>query len=102
MFRCIAMGRRHSSHAARALLACYQRDARIINLFPRTMVKGKKRRPDSANRAILKPKCFFLKLFCTSLGFAASLVEELADNQVYVKVIVYYVLGMVYCGAGEL
>jgi len=28
-------------------------------------------------------------LFCTSLGFAASLVEELADNQVYVKVIVY-------------
>ena len=23
MFRCIAMGRRHSSHAARALLACY-------------------------------------------------------------------------------
>ena len=28
-------------------------------------------------------------MFCTSLGFAASLVEELADNQVYVKVIVY-------------
>ena len=56
MFRCIAMGRRHSSHAARALLACYQRDARIINLFPRTMAKGKKRRPDSVNRANYKPK----------------------------------------------
>ena len=56
MFRCIAMGRRHSSHAARALLACYQRDARIISLFPRTMAKGKKRRPDSVNRANYKPK----------------------------------------------
>ena len=56
MFRCIAMGRRHSSHAARALLACYQRDARIISLFPRTMVKGKKRLPDSVNRANYKPK----------------------------------------------
>ena len=83
------MGRRHSSHAARALLACYQRDARIIILFPRAMVKGKKRQPDSVNRANYKPKCFFLKLFCTSLGSAASLVEELADNQVYVKMIAY-------------
>ena len=36
--------------------ACYQRDARIINLFPRTMVKGKKRLPDSVNRANYKPK----------------------------------------------
>jgi len=56
MFRCIAMGRRHSSHAARALLACYQRDARIISRFPRTMVKGKKRQPDSVNLVILKLK----------------------------------------------
>ena len=56
MFRCIAMGRCLSSHAARPMLACYQRDARIISLFPRTMVKGKKRRPDSANRANYKPK----------------------------------------------
>ena len=56
MFRCIAMGRRHSSHAARALLACYQRDVRIINLFPRTMAKGKKRLPDSVNRANYKSK----------------------------------------------
>ena len=30
-------------------------------------------------------------MFCTSLGFAASLVEELAENQVYVKVIVYQI-----------
>ena len=29
-------------------------------------------------------------MFCTSLGFAASLVEELAENQVYVKMIVYF------------
>jgi hypothetical protein len=28
-------------------------------------------------------------LFCASLGSAASLVEELADNQVYVKVMAY-------------
>jgi len=28
--------------------------------------------------------------FCSSLGSAASLVEELAENQVYVKVVVYY------------
>jgi len=28
-------------------------------------------------------------MFCTSLGFAASLVEELAENQVYVKMIAY-------------
>ena len=52
-------------------------------------MKGKKRLPDSVNRANYKPKCFFLKLFCTSLGSAASLVEELADNQVYVKMIAY-------------
>lgn len=34
----------------------------IINLFPRTMVKGKKRQPDSVNRAILKTQMNFSKI----------------------------------------
>ena len=73
----------------KSLIPCRSSYARLLPTgrknykpLPKDNGEGQKRWPDPVNRAILKLKCFFLKLFCTSLGFAASLVEELAENLV--------------------